>query len=97
MHAQSRWDRTSQGNWARLSRKALPAQAVGVVRASYRVEVELLQEKDVVQHALLCDSLASPLVMLMPVHTLDHDGLPVDKELPPFYDDVPEAHLQCII
>ena len=74
-------------------RKALPARAVGVVRASHSIEVELLEEKDVIQHALLCDRLATPLVMLVPVHTLDHDGLAVDKELPPFYHDISEAHL----
>lgn len=97
MHAQSRWDKDSQASSARLSRTALPAQAIGVVRASHSIEIELLQEEDIVQHALLCDSLASLLIMLMPVHTLDHDGLSVDKELPPLYDNVSEAHLQCII
>ena len=80
--------------WVELQ-EALPSMTVGVVRAAHSVEVELLEEEDVIQHALLRDSLAPALIMLMPVHALDHDGLPVHKELPSFYDNVPETHLQC--
>ena len=51
--------------------------AVGVVRAAHRIEIELLEQEDVVQHALLCHSLAMLLIMLVPIHALDQDGFPV--------------------
>lgn len=63
--------------------------------AAHRIEVKLLQEEDVIQHALLGHSLASPLIMLMPVHALHQDRLPVDKKLSLLYDNLPEANLHA--
>ena len=68
--------------------------AVGVVRAAHSIKVELLEQEDVIQHALLCHSLAMLLIVLMPIHALDQDGSPVHKELPLFNDHLPEADLQ---
>jgi len=64
------------------------------VGAAHRIEVKLLEEEDVIKHALLRHSLASPLIMLMPVHALHQDGLPVDEKLSLLYNNIPEANLQ---
>ena len=70
-----------------------PADVVGVVGIADGIEVELLQQTDVPDHAVLREGLAPPIVMLMPAHALDQDGLTVVQQLPALDHRLPEAHL----
>ena len=58
-----------------------PAHVVGVVRAADRVEVQLLEQRDVLEHALLCQGLAPALVVLVPADSLDQNWLVVDQQI----------------
>ena len=71
----------------------LPARRIGVVRAANRVEVELLEKVDVGQHALLSYRLPTPLIVLVPVHTLHQNGPSVHQQLPALDHHLPETHL----
>lgn len=46
---------------------------VWIVRAANCVEIELLEKRDITQHALLSDGLSSSLIMLVPTHPFDQD------------------------
>ena len=50
---------------------------------AHSIEVELLEQFDVSQHGVLGDSFASPVLVHVAVHSLDHDGLVVVQQLPP--------------
>ena len=71
-----------------------PARVVGVVSAAHGVEVELLEQEHVADHALLGDRLAAPLVVLVPVDALQQDGPPVHAQLPARHLHPPQAHLR---
>ena len=71
-----------------------PSVVVGIVRIAHSIEVELLEQFDVSQHGFLGDSFASPVLMHVAVHSLDHDGLVVVQQLPPPDLILAEANLR---
>ena len=70
-----------------------PSVVVGVVCVAHSIEVELLEQFDVSQHGVLGDSFASPVLVHVAVHSLDHDGLVVVQQLPPLDLILAEANL----
>ena len=75
----------------------LPADVVGIVGIADSVEVELLQQADVLDHAVLGEGLAAPLIVLMPADALDQDGPAVVQQLAPLDQRLPEPHLHPLI
>ena len=73
--------------------KDSPAGMVGVVGIADSIEVELLEQADVLDHALLCQSFAAPFIVLVPAHALDQDGLPIVQQLSTLDQCLPESHL----
>lgn len=71
-----------------------PSVVVGIVCITHSVEVELLEQFDVSQHGVLGDSFASPVLVHVAVHSLDHDGPVVVQQLPPPDLILTEAHLR---
>ena len=70
---------------------------IGIVRAAHGIEIQLLQEEDVLQHACLCQGLSPALIMLVPTHSLDQDWLVIMQQLLAL-DLIPlEAHLKMVI
>lgn len=61
---------------------------------AHSIEVELLQQLDVSHHGLLCDCLASSVLMHVAVDTLDHDGLVVVQQLVSLDLILTKPHLQ---
>ena len=72
---------------------SLPSVVVGIVCIAHSIEIELLEQFDVSQHGFLSDSFASPVLMHVAVHSLDHDGLVVVQQLLPLYLILAEANL----
>jgi len=70
-----------------------PSVIVRVVCIAHSIEVELLEQFDVSQHGFLSDSFASPVLVHVAVHSLDHDGLVVVQQLPPLDLILAEANL----
>ncbi len=72
---------------------SLPSVVVGIVCIAHSIEVELLEQFDVSQHGVLSDSFASPVLVHVAVHSLDHDGPVVVQQLPPLDLILAEANL----
>ncbi len=75
-------------------RQQSPADVVGVVGIADSVEVELLEQADVLYHALFGQGLAAALVVLVPAYSLDQDGLSIMQQLATLDDRLPESHLR---
>ena len=74
---------------------SLPADMIGVVRASHGIEVQLLQEEDIREHAFFCQSFSPALIMFVATHTLKQNRLIVVQQLLAL-DLIPlEAHLDA--
>lgn len=72
---------------------SLPSVVVGIVCIAHSIKVELLEQFDVSQHGFLSDSFASPVLVHVAVHSLDHDGPVVVQQLPPLDFILAEANL----
>lgn len=70
-----------------------PSVVVRIVCIAHSIEVEVLEQFDVSQHGFLSDSFASPVLVHVAVHSLDHDGLVVVQQLPPLYLILAETNL----
>jgi len=77
-----------------LVAQVVPAGVVGVVAGAHGIEVELLHQPDVGDHALQGDGLAAPVVMLVAVDALEQHRLAVDQQGAPPDFHAPEADAQ---
>ncbi len=57
------------------------------------IEIELLEQFDVGQHGVVSDSLASPVLVHVAVHSLHHDGPVIVQQLPALYLILAESNL----
>ena len=85
-----------------LVAQVIPAGVVGIVTRTYRIDVQLLHNLDVLNHALYRDDIAAVRIQLVAVGTLDEDGLTVEEQLASFDFDMAEAytlayHLQHLV
>ena len=69
----------------------IPALVIGVVAGADGVEVVGLERLCIPNHLLGRQCLGCLLVVLVPVHAVDVDGLPVQKQLPALHLHAPEA------
>ncbi|MPM54603.1 hypothetical protein SDC9_101381 [bioreactor metagenome] len=60
----------------------IPAFIVGVMAGTHCVEVVLLHQADVLNHAFGGKGFCPELVVFMPVHTLDQNTLAIDQQRP---------------
>ena len=71
----------------------IPARTVGVVSQSHGIDVGVLHQVQVLQHALLGHHTGAVGVVLVAVDTTYLDGVAVDKQLTVLDADVAEAYL----
>lgn len=72
---------------------SLPSVVVRVVCVADSIEIELLEQFDVSQHGVLSDSLASPVLVHVAVHSLHHDGPVIVQQLSTLYFILAESNL----
>ena len=70
-----------------LVAKVVPLVVIGIVRITHRIDIELLHQPDILQHAFHRDSTASLRTVFVAVHTLEQYRHSVDQHLP-----VPHLH-----
>lgn len=64
-----------------MSQEGLPSNVVGVMGAANGVEVELFEQKNILQHAFFGDRLSSPLIMFMPADSFNQYRLVVMQQV----------------
>ena len=75
-----------------LVAQVIPARVVGIVAGAHGIDVQLLHNLDVLDHALHRDDIATVGVEFVAVGTFYQDGLTVDEQLGILDLDVTEAY-----
>ena len=77
-----------------LIAQLVPQIGIGIVAGSYRIDIELLHKRDVLNHTLPGDYIASVGVQFVAVGTLDKHRLPVDQKLRIDNLNLSESHFE---
>ena len=72
--------------------KVVPARIVRIVTSAHRIDIQLLHDLDVLNHALHTDDITAVWIYLVSVGTLDQDRLAIDQELCVLDFHVAESH-----
>ena len=76
-----------------LVAEVVPTGIVGIVAGTYGIDIELLHDLDVLNHALHGYDVTTIGIELMTIGTLDEDGLAVNEQLASLDFDMAEADL----
>ena len=76
-----------------LVAKFIPEVVVRVMRSAYGIQVELLHDLDVLNHAFRGDDITSVGIQFVTVGTLDEDWLSVNQQLGVLHFHLAEAYL----
>ena len=72
--------------------EVIPAWIIGIMAGAHGIDVKLLHDADILNHALYADDVAAIGVELMTVGTLDENRLAIDEQLSPLDLYMAEAH-----
>ena len=76
-----------------LIAQVIPTGIVWIVAGTHGIDIQLLHDLDILDHALHRDDVAAVGIKFMTVGTLDEDRLTVDKQLAALDFNMAEAYL----